>query len=344
LSQEKTASSPFIIPIFLPHHGCPHHCAFCNQNVITGKKHAILSPVKAGLLIDNFLKYNNRQGPVQIAFYGGTFLGLKVDYIKSLLCESTKFIKDKKVDSIRFSTRPDTIDNNRLDLIDAFPISTIELGVQSMDDQVLADAKRGHTSQDTVNAFELLKERDYKICAQMMVGLPGDDEIGALTSAMQIVDLAPDFVRIYPAVVLAGSLLAKWYQSGAYQPVPIEDCVTLVKKLFSIYEKRGIKVIRMGLQASQELDANATVIAGPYHPAFGHLVYSEIFFDRAVKAIELKKNLHDTITIKVHPKSISKMIGLKRRNIKKLKSRYDIKSVNIMPDAGIGVDDITLLT
>ena len=215
---------PLIIPVFLPHGGCPHQCVFCNQTAITGVKQNNLTPEKLGFLIDKFLDYKLKlRKPVQISFYGGNFLGLKKDYIKALLGKSKEFVESGKVDSIRFSTRPDTINNRTLDLIKDFPVSTIELGVQSIIDKVLVVSKRGHTARDTEKAAALLKKRNYIIGAQMMVGLPGDDENGALLTAGKIADFAFDFVRIYPALVLSGSLLAVWFKEKRYVQHPLPE-------------------------------------------------------------------------------------------------------------------------
>jgi histone acetyltransferase (RNA polymerase elongator complex component) len=334
---------PFIIPIFLPHVGCPHRCTFCNQTSITGVKHAIFTPEKLRFHINEFLKFKNRQRQsVQVAFYGGNFLGLNKDYIKLLLDESTKFVKNGSIDSIRFSTRPDTIDHERLDILENYPVSTVEIGVQSMDDQVLLMAKRGHTALDTENAVAQLKERNYKIGLQMMVGLPGDDEIKSLTTAHRIADLSPDFVRVYPTVVLANSRLALWYQKGKYTPWSLERCVIFVTKLYLFFRNKKIPVIRMGLQASENFEKGAAIVAGPYHPAFGHMVYSEIFLDMATAIMETEKVSHKTITIKVHPRSISKMRGLKNKNVETLKRKFHIKSLEIIPDPSLAEDRLAV--
>jgi len=252
-STQKPASrnKPFIIPIFIPHAGCPHQCAFCNQSAITSIERKIPSPEKLHKIVNDFLKYKGKdRNLVQIAFFGGNFLGLRAADIESLLHEAGKFVTAGSVNSLRFSTRPDTINNETLDILNPFPVSTIELGVQSMDDHVLAMSKRGHTSADTKKAVRLLKERNYEIGLQMMVGLPGDDETKAQLTGRQLADMSPDFVRIYPTVVLAGSLLAKWYQNGEYTPIPLEQCIILVKNLYLLFRENNIKVIRMGLQAS----------------------------------------------------------------------------------------------
>ena len=332
---------PFIIPVFLPNVGCPHQCAFCNQTAITGEKRKTISTEKLGSYLNEFLNYRRPQRKrIQIAFYGGNFLGLKRDYAGSLLNEASKFVSQGKVDSIRFSTRPDTVNNERLDSIKDFPVSTIELGVQSMDDSVLTMARRGHSAVDTKKAVCLLKERNYEIGIQMMVGLPGDDETGALETGRRIVAMKPDFLRIYPTVVLENSLLGDWYKKGKYIPLPLEQCVTLVKNLYLLFRKNGIIVIRMGLQASEGLDRESTILAGPYHPAFGALVYSEIFLDKAISILESKEKIHDMISIKVNPKNISKIRGLKNRNIEILKTKFHIKLLKIIPDFSIGEDGV----
>ena len=336
---------PFIIPIFLPHVGCPHQCAFCNQLSITGVKKNTISPEKLDLLINEFLQYKERhRRPVQVAFYGGNFLGLKKDYIKLLLDESTRFVKNGKVDSIRFSTRPDTISYEQFDILDNYPISTIEIGVQSMDDKVLVMAKRGHTALDTEKAAAILKERNYEIGMQMMIGLPGDDETKSLFTAHKIAALSPDFVRIYPTVVLAKSRLAIWYQKGEYTPWSLARSIALVKNLYLFFKSKAIPVIRMGLQASEDLAKDTTILAGPYHPAFGHMVHSEIFMDMAVSIMEAKNGSCEKITINVHPRSISKMRGLKNKNVESLKKKFQIKSLEIIPDLSLAEDKLRVVS
>ena len=332
---------PFIIPIFIPHAGCPHQCVFCNQVSITGAKQKMATPAELRFQIREFLKYKkeNRK-PVQIAFFGGNFLGLKSGEIRSLLELAAEFIRNGQVDGIRFSTRPDTINERSLDMIKDYPVSTVELGVQSMDDQVLALAGRGHSATDTVHAVERLKERHFSIGLQMMVGLPGDDETGALTTAQKIADLAPDFVRIYPTLVVANSRLAGWYKSGDYAPLSLEEGVTLVKKIYLKFKKAGIDVIRMGLQASEDLEDGTTVLAGPHHPAFGHLVHSEIFLDMAISAIESANAIKETLTIFVNPRSISKMRGLNNSNIKRLKEQFHFQSIAVVPDSSLAADEL----
>ncbi|MGB2690450.1 MAG: radical SAM protein [Desulfobacterales bacterium] len=334
---------PFIIPIFLPHAGCPHQCVFCNQTSITGVGRDTVSPEKVERQIYEFLKYKgNDHRLVQVAFYGGNFLGLEKEYFKRLLNVSAKFVKNKEIDAIRFSTRPDTIDHDRIEIIKNYPVSTIEIGVQSMNDRVLAMAKRGHSASDTQRAVALLKDRHYQIGLQMMVGLPEEDEAGSLSTAYRIGELEPDFVRIYPTIVLKNSLLARWYENGTYRPWSLERSVAHVKTLYLFFKKKNIPVIRMGLQASEDLDSGAAVLAGPYHPAFGHMVHSKIFLDIATEIMEHKSVSHDTVTIKVHPKSISKMRGMKNSNMETLKRRFRLQSLDIVPDPTMDEDRLSI--
>jgi histone acetyltransferase (RNA polymerase elongator complex component) len=299
------------------------------------------TPTELRFQIREFLKYKNEnRKPVQIAFFGGNFLGLKRGEIKSLLDLAVEFFRDGQVDSIRCSTRPDTINERSLDMIEDYPVSTMELGVQSMDDHVLSLAGRGHSATDTVHAVERLKERHVSIGLQMMVGLPGDDETSALTTAQRIADLAPDFVRIYPTLVVTNSRLAEWYKRGDYAPMALEGGVTLVKKIYQKFKKAGIDVIRMGLQASEDLEDRTTVLAGPYHPAFGHLVHSEIFLDMALSAIELANDIKETLTIFVNPRSISKMRGLHNSNIKRLKEQFHFHSIAVVPDSSLTAEEL----
>jgi histone acetyltransferase (RNA polymerase elongator complex component) len=337
----ETRSKPFIIPVFLPNIGCPHQCIFCNQAAITRMKQEIPSPKKLDKIINHFLRYRGKQRDLtQIAFFGGNFLGLRASHMIPLLQEAGKFVTAGKVDSLRFSTRPDTINQKTLDMLNSFPVSTIELGVQSMDDHVLTMSKRGHTSIDTQKAVGLLKKRNYEIGLQMMVGLPGDDETKAQYTGRKIVDLCPDFVRIYPTVVLAESRLARWYQNGKYTPIPLEQCITLVKNLYLLLRKNDIRVVRMGLQASEHFEKATEILAGPYHPAFGHLVFSRIFLDMATAILESEVSDRDEICMAVHPRSISKLRGIKNINIEILKRKFNIKSIKVISEPTISQESL----
>ena len=211
-----------------------------------------------------------------------------------------------------------------------------------MIDHILDLAQRGHRAVDTVRAVEQLKARRYEIGLQMMVGLPGDDETLSLATARQIAGLLPDFVRIYPTLVVKKSRLAQWYADGTYSPLSLEAAVKQVKSLCLYFRKNNIRVIRMGLQASEELADGSTVLAGPYHPSFGHLVYSEIFLDAACKALKAVAAANTKLSIFVNPHCISTMRGLKNSNIDRLKSLFGLDHIDIVPDPGVDMDSIKI--
>ncbi|WP_144016553.1 elongator complex protein 3 [Desulfococcus multivorans] len=329
---------PFIIPVFLPHAGCPHRCAFCNQSEITQSSGSVPSSAAVGSRIATFLNYKGGgRGEVQVAFYGGNFLGLTVSEIQRLLAATEPFFREGSVHGIRCSTRPDTITPDRLDLLSMVPVSAVELGVQSMDDRILARVRRGHTAADTREAVRQLKSRGLKVGLQTMVGLPGDTSETAMETARAIVDLAPDFVRIYPTVVLKNSLLAHWYRQGRYVPLSMEEAVSLVAHLHALFSRHGIPVIRMGLQASSTLDDAETILAGPYHPAFGHLVLSKLFLSCAVRLLDKAVQPSAPVAIHVHPRNISKMRGLGNKNIEILKELFHIDTLGIVPDSDMAM-------
>jgi histone acetyltransferase (RNA polymerase elongator complex component) len=209
-----------------------------------------------------------------------------------------------------------------------------------MDDDVLALSARGHTAADTRRAVGLLRESGYAVGCQLMVGLPGDDPVRSRTSAHQVAALEPDFVRIYPTLVLAGSPLARWYARGAYRPLALAQCVGLVKDLYLFFRRRNIAVIRMGLQATADLVPGATIVAGPYHPAFGHLVHAEIFRERAGEKIAASTG--DSVTLAVHPHSVSRLRGLKNVNIERLTEQFHLRQLDIVTDPTLDPEEVAL--
>jgi histone acetyltransferase (RNA polymerase elongator complex component) len=334
---------PFIVPIFLPHSGCPHQCVFCNQTTITGASAKPPTNPDINSQITKFLTYKRPSRSIaEISFYGGNFLGIPAKRISLLLNETIPFIEKGEINAIRFSTRPDTIDKNRLNLIKTYTVSTIELGVQSMDDRVLRLSNRGHTASDTVIAVDRLKKKGYKIGLQMMTGLPGDTASGSMETAKKIIALKPDFVRIYPTLVLNKSPLSDLYREGRYVPATLEDCVLELKSLYILFQSNQIPVIRMGLQASKELDGASTVLAGPYHPALGHMVLSEIMLDHATTALTERKQSKTTVTLLVHPRSISRMQGIGSCNIDKIKRKFGIRTIYLKTDGSIAADEVRI--
>ena len=340
---KKEGIRPFIIPVFIPHAGCPHQCAFCNQTFIADRPEGMPSEKNISAEISRFLSYQqpHHEAP-QISFYGGTFLGIGEEWILKFLGVAEGFVSRGEAASIRFSTRPDTISPGMLDLIQGFSVRTIELGLQSMDDTVLQLSQRGHTALDSHRAITLLNERGYEIILQMMIGLPGQDESSALATAQEFAGFQPDGVRIYPTIVLKNSRMETWYQDGTYEPLSLDAAVSQTKNLYRVFQDKQIPVIRMGLQASESLDFDRAIIAGPYHPAFGHLVLSAIFFDKAECLLQEVGPGHDKLILRVHPRNESRMRGLKNKNIIQLKHRFSIDKLIIQMDNALSLKEVRM--
>lgn len=334
---------PFIVPVFIPHAGCPHRCIFCNQKLVTGQSEKHLETGNEFSSVAEFLRYRGRRsGTAEIAFFGGNFLGLPAERIRNLLATASEWVHRAELDGIRFSTRPDTVGSRTLDLINAFPITCVELGVQSMDDDVLRQSHRGHTAADATVAVQRLKGKGYEVGLQLMVGLPGDDEVRLLETSRRIADLSPAFVRIYPTLVLDGSPLAMWFRAGRYRPLCLDEAVELSMKVYRFFRQRGISVIRTGLQASEELVAGRGVIAGPFHPAFGHLVQSACYLAAVREALRHCPALRDRIELHVHPKGIARLCGQGNANCAALKREFGFSRVRVVADSGLEGDLIVL--
>ena len=323
------------IPIFVPHRGCPNDCVFCNQKKITG----ITTDITTEDIINTIEEYlktlpkNNRK--VEVAFFGGSFTGIDIDVQKQFLSTAHKYIETGMIDGIRISTRPDYITKDILDQLKKYGVKTIELGVQSLDDDVLVNSNRGHSSNDVYNAVKLIKEYGFSLGLQMMTGLPGDSDDKSLETAKKIIELSPDFVRIYPTLVLKNTKLEQMYNEGEYLPQSLENAVLLCKRLLTLFREHSIPVIRVALQTTDEICPGGSFVAGPYDAQFRELVESSIFYDKFSK--ELCKSEFKEILALVNTKDISKAIGRNKSNITKLSKEFNVKfkvkgDNNILPD------------
>jgi len=334
---------PFVLPVFIPHAGCHHRCVFCNQNCTTSQAEALPSSARIHDSISRYLSY--RKDPrrfTEISFYGGNFLGLPADSIVKMLDACRPYIRRGQVQGIRFSTRPDTIDGNRLALLSGYPVTTVELGVQSMNNHVLNASQRGHTAQDAIAAVALLKKERYRLGLQMMVGLPGDTFELAMATGKSIADLQPDFVRIYPTLILKASRLAHWYAQGRYTPMDLDQAVAQVKTLYACFARRKIKVIRMGLQATEGLQCGRDVIAGPFHPAFGELVHSALWLDALRREIQVLPSNGGLLAVRANPKCISRIKGHKNSNLGILMQEFQFADIKVVADTRLPLDVIDL--
>jgi histone acetyltransferase (RNA polymerase elongator complex component) len=318
-----------IIPIFIPHAGCPHQCVFCNQKKITGRQ--VVEPSAIPGVIWRYLGTAAGSGTHEIAFYGGTFTALPAALRKAYLDAAIPFIRSGRIKSIRLSTRPDAITAEILSELKTYGVATVELGVQSMDDRVLAASGRGHTAQDTIRAVGLLKEYGFRTGLQLMPGLPGDSEETFLRTVAGAIALKPDFVRIYPALVIRDTPLEQLHKEGRFTPLALDNAVELCCQALILFESAGIDVIRIGLQPSEELEREGTIVAGPFHPAFRQLVESSLLLDRMRTALAGRAPGMDIL---VHPSDLSSAIGQKRSNLEILKKEFG-PSVRIRVDAGV---------
>ena len=324
------------LSIFVPHRGCPNRCSFCDQREISGTQ----TPPTADevkRLCEKFLPKNKDRGEFyEIAFFGGSFTAIDRGYMTALLQAAYPFVKEGRRSGIRLSTRPDAIDSEILDILKKYGVTSIELGAQSMQDDVLAANLRGHTVADVYTRSQLIKERGFSLGLQMMTGLyrQGDYDAAALDTASQFVKIRPDTVRIYPTLTLKNTLLELLYKRGDYTPPTLERSVDICARLVKIFEREGIKVIKLGLHADSGLEDS--LVAGPYHPAFRELVLSKIFLDRVSDSLMPQgKGSYD---IAVSPKKLSQALGQKKANVKRLyKMGY---TVNIFADDSLCDDDI----
>lgn len=284
-------------------------------------------------IVELHLSTNTRDVHKEIAFYGGSFTGIPKEEQLEFLKIAYEYFKAGKINGVRLSTRPDYINTEILSYLKDFNVTTIELGVQSMDDEVLAKSCRGHSSQDAITASMLIKDKGFILGIQTMLGLPGSDRKKELYTAKRVVKLLPDFVRIYPTLVIKDTYLEKLYSEGKYLPLSLEETVDICAELMDIYDENNIRVIRIGLQPTDNINEGQDVVAGPFHPAIRQLVDSR----RILKEIEdfISRNGYDnkdSITIASDLRNISTVVGQKKENIKSLKRKFGFKKVNIEVD------------
>lgn len=318
----------YIIPIFVPHLGCPNDCIFCNQKSISGQKEN-MTKEKAKKIIDNYLEnIKNEEAEAEIAFYGGSFTAIEEDKQEELLQTAYSYIEEGKVQSIRISTRPDCIDKETLKRLKKYKVKTIELGVQSANDYILKRTNRGHTFADVKRASKMIRWNGFKLGHQMMVGLPESTRIDEINTAKALIKLKPKMVRIYPVLVVKNTKLEDEYKNGKYEPVPLVQAVETCKELVRMFADKKIEVIRVGLQNTEEIDEpqnqNSEVVAGPYHPAFRQLVESALWYDAVVGKIKKLNVKVKEVEVTVNPIDANNVIGHKKENITKLKEVYDV--------------------
>ncbi len=316
-----------IIPVFVPHWGCPNDCVFCNQRRITGQR----EPATAQTVTDA-MKQAAALPPGakrQLAFYGGSFTTIPEEQQEALLTAAKSYLDAGELTSIRLSTRPDAIDGAVLRRLKHYGVQTIELGAQSMDERVLALAGRGHTAADVEKASWAIKAAGFQLILQMMTGLPGDSDEGAIETARRLIALEPDGVRIYPTVIIRDTALCDLWRAGLYREHSVEDAVRVCAKILPLFEAAGIPVIRLGLNPTEEL-SGGDAVGGAYHPALGELVKSRLYRNKA-ETLLADSEPGMRVTLGVNSRELSQMIGQHKENLRWLREAYGLRELKIVP-------------
>ena len=329
-----------IIPVFVPHLGCPNNCVFCNQRRISGHTHAATAETVKNAIV-NAAALTPLGTKRQLAFYGGSFTAIPEEEQIALLEAAQPYLRQGVIDSIRLSTRPDAVDEKVLCRLKKYGVKLIELGAQSMDDEVLYLTDRGHTAKEVEDAARMVKEAGFGLILQMMTGLPGDSEEKSIQTAEKIIALKPDGVRIYPTVIVRDTELCDMWQAGDYPEHSVEAAVSVCAKIVPMFEKAGIPVIRLGLNPTEDL-SGGDALGGAYHPALGELVHSRIMLNKA-RAMLGTDTAGKSLVLGVNNADISKMTGQHKCNIESLKKEFSLRGVKIIP-ANVNKGEIIIIS
>lgn len=319
----------YTIPIFIPHMGCRHDCIFCNQRRISG---SVDIPTKEDIrkqIEERLLSFTGKRNNVQIAFFGGSFTGISKKLQEEYLKTAYEYVKLKKVDSIRISTRPDYITREILLRLKKYGVKNIELGVQSMDDMVLDFAKRGHNSMDVIRAAKLIKIFGFNLGFQIMVGLPNSNELKEIETVKKLNKLKPDEYRIYPVYVIQNTELYDLYKKQEYIPLTLKDSIKTVTKITEEIFKTNAKIIRLGLQSTSEISVQNNKIYGPVCDNYAEYVYASLVLKKIVEEFSKKsefvtKEGKKQTTIIIDKKiPFSWVVGPKKANVMYIKENYD---------------------
>lgn len=323
-----------IIPFFIAKGGCPRRCVFCRE---TSGGNGGGEAITAADMKDTVSRYLTMSKPdrksfVQIAFYGGNFTGLDSREQENLLNLAGAFIERGAVHSLRISTRPDAVGPGQIDLLKKGRVKTVEIGAQSMVDEVLDLSGRGHSSEDVRRAVTDLRENGFETAVHLMAGLPGDSRDRFLFSVDEIIRLRPDMVRVHPTLVFSGTALADAYASERYRPLTLDEAVDLCGRALMRFEKAGIPVIRIGLQPDSDMERPGTILGGPYHPAFRSLVEENLFFQMALQLIATLPEHFGGVRFRVSPGDLSFFRGLGNGNLKRIIDRVHPAAVSVLAD------------
>ncbi|MBN1339367.1 MAG: radical SAM protein [Bacteroidales bacterium] len=329
----------FNIPVFIPELACPFRCIYCNQRKISGTLQ-VPEPASVNNIIDTRLATLPQKGShIEIAFFGGNFTGLPPALQRTYLDIAVKYYHKGLVSGIRLSTRPDYINEETIALLLKYPVTTVEIGAQSLDEDVLICSGRGHTVADVELASALVKKAGFSLGLQMMTGLPGDSREKSVRTAQKIAALGADIARIYPTLVIKGTVLERMYCEGEYKPQTMEEAVDLTAKLIMIFEKAKVRVIRTGLHVSEGLLNGHDLVAGPFSPSFGEMVRSKLWEEALWSLLCMEEN--KKITIVVSPGELNYAIGYRSSNRNMLMKRFGqviFRKSEIMSGREFGVE------
>ena len=302
----------FTIPVFIPMQACPFRCIFCDQEKISGHINIPVAEDVVQIIEKHLATIPADNSIIELGFFGGTFTGLPLHQQEAYLNAAKPYIETGKISGIRLSTRPDFIDDEILFFLKKHGVKTIELGAQSMNDEVLKKSRRGHSVADTVAAAEKIVKNGFRLGLQMMIGLPGDTLEHSLFTAGKFVELQAKDVRIYPLVVIKGTPLEKLFKSGKYKPLALSEAVKITAEVYKIFESAGVNIIRTGLHPSEGLLSGDDLVAGPFHVSFKELVLTERW--REIFSNIQKPENSSQISISVAAKELNYAIGYQASN------------------------------
>lgn len=342
---QRSPGRCLVIPIFVMNSGCPHRCIFCNQKITAGNFPPRITSNFFHAEVKTYLdRKNNQYSGVDIAFYGGSFTGIDKDYQETLLSWANSYVEDGKVNSIRVSTRPDCINEDTLSLLKKYNVSTVEIGAQSFNDKALRFAKRGHDAVATELAMKKLKNSAFRTGLHLMIGLPQDTPDGFMDSVSKTIELQPDTVRLHPVIVLGGTPLAEEYLQGNYKPLELAGAIDLCRLAWEKLTAAGIRVIRTGLQMTDAMEKQGALLAGPFHPAFGSMVMSSVFYNSTLKLLARIHQEAKELRFTVSSQDISNFRGMANMNITAIKKLYPRADFIVESNVSYRRGEITLAT
>ncbi|MBQ9080220.1 MAG: radical SAM protein [Clostridia bacterium] len=336
----KTDKRHINIPVFIPHLGCPNMCVFCNQKTISGTVEFDRGSVRA--LIDEALSTVPPDAETEIAFFGGSFTGIDRDLMIYLLDLANEYVQGGRVGGIRLSTRPDYINDEILEILRRYPVRTVELGIQSMDDGVLNACRRGHTAAQSEHACRAVKACGFELIGQMMTGLPGATPHSEVETARSICRLGADGARVYPTVVFCDTELCRMAQSGEYSISDENEIVIRTKDVLAVFAEAGVPVIRVGLCASENLADDSMVWGGANHSAVGELAMGELYMDIISRSLTDRGVSGGSVVIAVPRGETSKAVGQKKKNTIRLRNKFSLCDIKFVEDDGLPIYNVVI--